>query len=99
MNINRIQIRGYKSIETLDLPLGQLTILIGPNGAGKSTIISFFHLLHQISEKRVQYTVMKGGGHMPLFIMEKRSQLIFRQALNLVPMDMPVALREPMIIP
>ena len=98
MNINRIQIRGYKSIETLDLPLGQLTILIGPNGAGKSTIISFFICSIKFLKKGSIYCHERRG-HMPLFIMEKRSQLIFRQALNLSTMDMPVALREPMIIP
>ena len=62
MNIRRLHVRGYRSIDKLDLPLGQLTVLIGPNGAGKSNLISLFELIHQIPEKKFQYTVMKSGG-------------------------------------
>ncbi len=62
MKLNRLLVRGYRSIDELDLPLGQMTVLIGPNGAGKSNIISLFELIHQISEKKFQYSVLKAGG-------------------------------------
>jgi predicted ATPase len=37
--IQKIQIQNFKSIQKLDLELGQLNVLIGANGAGKSNIL------------------------------------------------------------
>lgn len=52
--LDRIQIKGFKSIHTLDLKLGALNVLIGANGAGKSNFISLFRLLGELSEGRFQ---------------------------------------------
>ncbi|HOJ97236.1 MAG TPA: AAA family ATPase [Methanospirillum sp.] len=62
MKLKHIRIKGWKSIEKLDLPIGQITVLIGPNGAGKSNIVSLFELIHHIPEKRFQYATVKAGG-------------------------------------
>ena len=43
--LDRIILRGFKTIRELDFRPGPLTVLIGPNGAGKSNFISFFRLL------------------------------------------------------
>jgi predicted ATPase len=43
--LKRIKIEGFRSIDSLDLPLSGLTVLIGPNGAGKSTILEALELL------------------------------------------------------
>ena len=40
--MDRIEIKGYKSIKELDLELAPLNILIGSNGSGKSIFLSFF---------------------------------------------------------
>lgn len=37
--IRNLTIQGYKSIQNLDLELGQVNVLIGPNGSGKSSIL------------------------------------------------------------
>jgi predicted ATPase len=60
--INRIKIEGYKSIKNLDLELKQINILIGSNGVGKSNFLSFFRLVNNIYEKRLQNFVAKQGG-------------------------------------
>ena len=45
-SLERISIRGYKSIEKLEsFEIRPLNILIGANGAGKSNFLSFFSLL------------------------------------------------------
>lgn len=62
MPINRIEIKGYKSIRELDLELRGLNILIGANGAGKSNFISLFALLNAIVDKRLQRLVASAGG-------------------------------------
>ena len=39
--MDRIEIKGYKSIKELDLELAPLNILIGSNGSGKSIFLSW----------------------------------------------------------
>lgn len=61
--IDKLTIEGYKSIRSLkNFKLNQLNILIGANGAGKSNFISFFRLLNELVEERLQLAVSKGGG-------------------------------------
>jgi len=45
LRVNRIIIKGFKSIKELELELGDLTILIGPNSSGKSSILEAFTII------------------------------------------------------
>ena len=60
--LDRIKIKGFKSIKDSDVKLSSLNILIGPNGAGKSNFISFFKMLNEIVNARFQNYVTKYGG-------------------------------------
>ena len=40
--IDKLTIKGFKTLQDVELELGKLNVLIGPNGAGKSNLISFF---------------------------------------------------------
>jgi len=60
--LNRIQIKGYKSIKDLDLSLGPINVLIGANGAGKSNFIGFFRMLSELIEGHLQIFVGRSGG-------------------------------------
>ena len=60
--LDRIQVRGYKSIREMDLELRPLNILIGANGAGKSNFVSLFRLLNAVVSRRLQLFVGKAGG-------------------------------------
>ena len=40
--MDKIEIKGYKSIKDLELPLKSVNILIGANGSGKTNFLSFF---------------------------------------------------------
>jgi predicted ATPase len=40
--LQKIQIKGYKSIKELELELKPINILIGANGVGKSNFVSFY---------------------------------------------------------
>lgn len=60
--IKSISIKGYKSIRKMDIDLRPLNVLIGANGAGKSNFVSFFRLLHEMVEQRLQLAVNSEGG-------------------------------------
>ena len=57
-----IDIKGFKSIKELHLPLKPINILIGANGSGKSNFLSFFEFLQDIYNQNLQrYVALKGG--------------------------------------
>ena len=61
--IKKVTIHGYRSIRDLeDFDLRNINILIGPNGAGKSNFVSFFRLLRELVEQRLQLAVARQGG-------------------------------------
>ncbi|MCE2472362.1 MAG: AAA family ATPase [Anaerolineae bacterium] len=60
--IDKLTIKGFKSLQDVELELGQLNVLIGPNGAGKSNLVSFFHMLREMLDKRLQLWVAKRDG-------------------------------------
>src|SRR5690348_12223324 len=65
--IDKLSIEGFKSIRSLvDFQLRPLNVLIGANGAGKSNFVSFFRLLRELVEQRLQRTVNLEGGADPL---------------------------------
>ena len=61
-SLDRIQLKGFKSIRETDLELRPLNVLIGANGAGKTNFIAAFELLNQIVEQNLQFFVSKSGG-------------------------------------
>lgn len=61
--IEQLTIKGYKSIKTLDrFALTELNVLIGSNGAGKSNFVSYFRMLGELVELRLQnWTTHQGS--------------------------------------
>jgi len=61
--IHHITLKGYKSLRQLDdFELASVNVLIGANGSGKSNFVSFFHLLRELVERRLEKAVNKSGG-------------------------------------
>lgn len=61
--IEFLTIEGFQSIRSLkELKLNDLNVLIGPNGAGKSNFVTFFRMLGELVEQRLQLWVSKQGG-------------------------------------
>lgn len=59
--LQRLRLRGFKSIQNMDLELTDLNILIGANGAGKSNLISFFKMLNEMMAGRLQQYIGESG--------------------------------------
>lgn len=61
--IKYLTIRGFQSIQRLDnFELASLNVLIGANGTGKSNFVSYFRMLGELAEQRLQVWVTKQGG-------------------------------------
>ncbi|MDX2077291.1 MAG: AAA family ATPase [bacterium] len=62
--LNKIVIKGFKSIREAEIELRDLNVFIGANGAGKSNFVSLFKLLREIIEGRLQvYTGARGADY------------------------------------
>lgn len=69
--IRKLTIEGFKSIRKLeDFELRPLNVLIGANGAGKSNFVSFFRLLRESVEQRLQVALLttEGGADACLYM-------------------------------
>lgn len=60
--LNRLTVKGFKSIEDSVLDLQRLNVIIGPNGAGKSNLIGVFRFLNAVLERQLQLYVGERGG-------------------------------------
>lgn len=76
--LERLTVRGFKSIARLDgFDLANLNVLIGANGAGKSNFISFFRMLAEMLDERLQlYVRSEDGPDALLFGGRKRTRQI-----------------------
>jgi len=59
--LNRIAIKGFKSIKECDIELKNINVLIGANGAGKSNFISNFEMLQKITSRKLALYAGKKG--------------------------------------
>ncbi len=59
--LNKIVLKGFKSIKDASLELRPLNVLIGSNGAGKSNLISFFKMLNEMMSEKLQFFIATSG--------------------------------------
>ncbi|MBI4569742.1 MAG: AAA family ATPase [Planctomycetes bacterium] len=60
--LDKIVIKGYKSIASAEVEVRPINVLIGANGSGKSNFLSAFSFLARIREGRLREHVAKSGG-------------------------------------
>ncbi|EHO12581.1 AAA family ATPase [Myroides odoratimimus] len=60
--LDKVEIKGYKSIKELSMDIAPINILIGANGSGKSNFLSFFNFLKEIYKQNLQQYVALNGG-------------------------------------
>jgi predicted ATPase len=60
--LEKLTIKGFKSIREQTLELDRLNVFIGGNGVGKSNLIGAFRFLHEvINERLAKYVATRGG--------------------------------------
>lgn len=60
--VTRIEVEGFRSLKSVELDLGRVTVLIGPNGAGKSNLLAFLQMVPLIHTESLQRFVQQRGG-------------------------------------
>ena len=78
--LEKLIVKGFKSIREQTLRLGPLNVFIGGNGVGKSNLIGVFRFLREIVNQNLAgYTLTKGGADTLLHFGRKRSpEMSFR---------------------
>ncbi|MGH8019536.1 MAG: AAA family ATPase [Opitutaceae bacterium] len=72
--LEKLTIRGFKSIREQTLALARLNVFIGGNGVGKSNLIGAFRFLREIVNQNLErYTAIKGGADTLLHFGRKRT--------------------------
>ena len=59
--LQRIIVKGFRSIREIDLELGPMNLCIGANGAGKSNLIEFFKMINEMMGGRLQQYIATTG--------------------------------------
>ena len=52
--LTSLRLAGWKSIRDAKVEFRPLNVLIGANGAGKSNLVSFFKLMNEMMDRRLQ---------------------------------------------
>ena len=60
--LDKLILKGYKSIKEIEIEFGATNILIGANGVGKSNFIGFFNFMRKLVDKELELTVAQMGG-------------------------------------
>ncbi len=59
--IEKLRVRGYRSIREASVEFGRVTVLIGPNGAGKSNLLSALALLPMVRTQSLNRRSLQVG--------------------------------------
>ena len=60
--ITRIQVQGFRSLKSIDLEPGRITVLIGANGSGKSNLLSVLRMVPLLRTQSLRRFVAESGG-------------------------------------
>jgi predicted ATPase len=60
--LSRLQVKGYRRLKILDLPLRPFNVLIGANGVGKSSVLEVMDLLAASAEGVLETSISQSGG-------------------------------------
>ncbi len=76
-SVDKLTIKGFKTLQDVELELGQLNVLIGPNGGGKSNLVSYFHMLQEMVGGRLRiWTGSQGGANRVMTYGAKNARVI-----------------------
>src|SRR5882724_7786617 len=66
MKIQKLAVKGFRSLADINWVPGDLNILIGPNASGKSNLLRVFEVLSASARGELEKYVQREGGMEPL---------------------------------
>lgn len=77
--LEKLTVKGFKSIREQTIPLGPLNIFIGGNGVGKSNLIGVFRFLRELfNQNLTQYSLSKGADALLHFGRKRTPAMLLR---------------------
>jgi predicted ATPase len=73
----KIDIKGYRRLLSVELEMRPLNVVIGQNGIGKTSILEIFSLLSASASGRLRDTISKSGGINDILTCGKADELTF----------------------
>jgi predicted ATPase len=73
MGIDKLEIKGFRSLRDVRWEPGRLNVLIGPNGSGKSNLLDACALLEEAAQGKLSEGLNRRGGLAPL-LWDQREQ-------------------------
>jgi predicted ATPase len=77
--LNKIVIKGFKSIKECEVDLKNINVLVGANGAGKSNFISAFEMLGRVLARELSFYVQRKGINPLLYNGKEETDSIFAE--------------------
>lgn len=94
MNIQRLEISGFRSLEHVIWEPGPLNVLIGMNASGKSNLLRALLLLKHAADGKLSETVRSWGGMAPLVWDGQATTIRFRLQLDDPPLAYELAMER-----
>lgn len=66
MGIQKLNVKGFRSLRDVTWEPGKLNVIIGPNGSGKSNLLRALLLLQRSAQGELSAEILKAGGIAPL---------------------------------
>lgn len=66
MSIQKLEIKGFRSLRDVQWEPGNLNLLIGPNGSGKSNLLRALALLRHSAAGQLPQEILRQGGIAPI---------------------------------
>ena len=79
MPIEELAVTNYRSIKSLRVPLGQMTVVVGANGTGKTNLYRSMVLLAAAARGRLARTLLQEGGMPSVLFAGQRARLTRRK--------------------
>ncbi len=89
MSIQKIEIKGFRSLRDVTWEPGKLNVVIGPNGSGKSNLLRALALLQQGATGEMPQAVLRQGGIAPLLWDAKATEISWTLRTHPVAGDTP----------
>jgi predicted ATPase len=75
MEIQELEVKGFRSLRDVRWTPGRLNVLIGPNGSGKSNLLQSLEFLQRAAENKLSDEILRQGGIAPLLWDSKAQEI------------------------